>query len=385
VPPAATIRLHDAPVASSSSSAQPVQLMLDSVPLSSYGVYFSQSEPGQSQMATGKNMYVWENSGAVFAAEADGTKMDSPTTLIAGSVDQFVAGSWLNNGNVALIYTEDDSGTENIWTIVFNSKTSVLFKQELGPGTGTDVHIVPYTDGGFAVSWESGSQIDGVGYDAKAYGGNGWIGPLTTLTGDLIGLDSAHLLVAAIAGNSSDDQLYEVYREADVVTPLIDLSPTTLSETVGSSGLTAFTFTLTRSDNTTGTSTVNWMVQGDGAQPASAQDFENDAYPTGTVNFAAGQTQATVTVEVNDASDVQNGDTFTFTLTKATGADLGAAVADATILTSSGSSGSATEAESSPSPSPAASSTSDLVQPDAAPSHAHSPADIMMLADWLFH
>jgi hypothetical protein len=215
---------------------------------------------------------------------------------------------------------------------VFNSKTSAITKQELGPGTA-DVHIIATGEGGFAVSWNSGSEIDSRAYSAHAYSGDGWYGPMTTLSGDILGTNSAGRIVASIAGNSSQDQIYYIDNAAAVTPALILLSPTSLSETVASSGLTAYTFTLSRSYNLSGTAQVNWMVQGDGSQPAGAQDFQNDAYPTGSVTFDPGASQETVTVYVQDASQVQNDDTFTFTLTQATGANLGAAVATAIILT----------------------------------------------------
>jgi hypothetical protein len=376
-PPAGTIREHGSSIATTSSSAEITEPNLGGKPVSDYPVYFDQSEPGNGDLAPGVSLYVWENSGAVFAAESNGSKLGHQTTLIAGSVDQFVAGAFLGTGDVALVYTEDDSGTNNIWTIALDPKTGTMFKQEIGPGSGDDVHIVPISQGDYAVSWDSGSGvIDSVVYDSKAYSGDGWIGPTTVLTGDLVGENKQGDLVASVSGNSSDDQLYTVNREADTPAPLVSLTPTTLTETVSDSGDTAYTFTLTRSYNTTGTATVDWMVQGDGAQPAAAQDFENNAYPTGTVSFAAGQTTATVTVEVNGANAL-NGDTFTFTLTKATGADLSAAVADATIDTSSSSDGEASTTGGA-SASHSASALTDTM-PD------HLPGLIMVWADWLLH
>jgi beta-glucanase (GH16 family) len=337
VPPAATIRANGSPVSSTSSTAQiqPVKFH-GGAPVTSDGIIFLQSAPHSGDLPAGTNMLVWEDSGAVFGAESNGTVLAPATTLLAGTIDQFVGGSWLNDGNVALVYTENDNGVEDIWSLVFNSKTSSISKQELGPGAG-DAQVVATSYGGFAVSWNYGSAVDCVAYSAQAYSGDGWYGALRTLSGNLLGTDSLGKLVAAVAGNPSEVQLYIIDNAAATAPALVSVTPTTISETVGSTGLTPFTFTLTRSYNLTGTSVVSWMVQGDGAQPAPTQDFQNDVLPTGTVTFAPGVSQATVTIYVQDASEVHNDDTFTFTLTQATGTNLGAAVADATILIAGGS------------------------------------------------
>ena len=336
-PPAATIRSAGSPIAATAPAAQIKSVTFhDGAPVTSDGISFLQSAPDPNALPQGTNMLVWENSGAVFAAESNGATLAPATTLLAGAIDQFVGGTWLTDGNVALVYTETDNGVEDLWALVFNSKTSSISKQELGPGTN-DVHVVATSQGGFTVSWSFGSAIDSRAYSAHAYSGDGWYGPLRTLSGDLLGTNSSGKLVAAVAGDPSEDQLYKVDNAAAVTPALVSITPTTLSETVGASGLTPFDFTLTRSYDLTGTSQISWMVQGDGAQPAGTQDFQNDVLPTGTVTFAPGVSQETVVIYVQDANIVQNDDTFTLTLTQATGASLGAAVATATILTGAGS------------------------------------------------
>ena len=83
----------------------------------------------------------------------------------------------------------------------------------------------------------------------------------------------------------------------------------------GSSGGTAFTFTVTRTGSLTGLSTANWAVGGSGANPAAAADFVGGVLPSGTVQFAAGQTTQTITVSV--AADIlkEADEGFAITLT----------------------------------------------------------------------
>ncbi len=86
----------------------------------------------------------------------------------------------------------------------------------------------------------------------------------------------------------------------------------------GNSGLTPFTFTVTREGLLTGTTTVNWAVTGSGPNPANAADF-GGTLPSGVVTFAAGQTTRTITVNVRGDTEVEPDEGFTVTLSNASG------------------------------------------------------------------
>ncbi|MFM7717345.1 MAG: Calx-beta domain-containing protein, partial [Microcystis sp.] len=76
----------------------------------------------------------------------------------------------------------------------------------------------------------------------------------------------------------------------DLTVPTLAIAATNASQTEGNSGSKAFTFTVTRAVNTTGTNNVNWAVTGSGSNPANATDFIGGLFPSGTVSFAAGET-----------------------------------------------------------------------------------------------
>jgi hypothetical protein len=78
--------------------------------------------------------------------------------------------------------------------------------------------------------------------------------------------------------------------------------------------ITPFTFTVTRSVLTTGSSSVDWVVNGSGAHPANATDFDGGMLPSGTVSFTAGQTSAQITVNVAGDITVENDEDFIVTL-----------------------------------------------------------------------
>ena len=94
-----------------------------------------------------------------------------------------------------------------------------------------------------------------------------------------------------------------------------------------------FTFTVTRTGNTTAASTAAFVVGGSGSNPATAADFAGGILPTGTVSFAAGETSKTITVNVAGDSTVEAGENFTVTLSNpSAGTTIGTATATATIL-----------------------------------------------------
>ncbi|WP_219727001.1 hypothetical protein [Cylindrospermopsis raciborskii] len=71
------------------------------------------------------------------------------------------------------------------------------------------------------------------------------------------------------------------------------IASTNATQTEGNSGTKAFTFTVTRSGNTSGASSANWAVTGSGT--INATDF-GGTLPSGIVSFAASETTQTVTV-----------------------------------------------------------------------------------------
>lgn len=93
----------------------------------------------------------------------------------------------------------------------------------------------------------------------------------------------------------------------------------------GDSGVTPYTFTVTRGGDTSGTTTVDYAVTGSGTMAADEADF-GGTFPSGTVSFAAGETEKIVTIDVvgDTLGDADEG--FTVTLSNPSASD--------TILTS---------------------------------------------------
>ena len=114
------------------------------------------------------------------------------------------------------------------------------------------------------------------------------------------------------------------------ILPTVALGPASVSHAEGDAGTTDFAYTLTRTGDTTGASTVAYSVTGSGANPANAADF-GGTLPTGQVTFAAGETTKTITIKVAGDATVEPDEGFTVTLANATGATLGTATAQGII------------------------------------------------------
>ncbi|WP_254066404.1 ELWxxDGT repeat protein, partial [Microcystis aeruginosa] len=124
----------------------------------------------------------------------------------------------------------------------------------------------------------------------------------------------------------------ELWAVSTPAIPTLAIAATSASQTEGNSGSKAFTFTVTRSVNTTGTNNVNWVVTGTGTNPANATDFVGGLLPSGTLSFAAGETSKVITVDVQGDTTVELNENFTVTLSNATnGATITTATATGTI------------------------------------------------------
>ncbi len=134
---------------------------------------------------------------------------------------------------------------------------------------------------------------------------------LTGVTGAVLGISNGKGYI------SNDD----VYQEPP---SQIRFTNTQVSNPEGDQGLTAFTFTVARSGSANVAATVDWGVSGTGPNPALPTDFENGAYPSGTVRFAVGEATKTITVQVAGDTALENNETFSVTLTNPVGAALGA-------------------------------------------------------------
>ncbi|MEA5575244.1 Calx-beta domain-containing protein [Anabaena sp. UHCC 0451] len=117
------------------------------------------------------------------------------------------------------------------------------------------------------------------------------------------------------------------------IIPTLAIAATNANLTEGNnSGTNPFTFTVKRDVNTTGANAVNWAVIGSGTNLANDSDFVGGVFPSGILNFAAGQTSKKITVNVQGDTTVEADENFTVTLSNPTnGATITTATAIGTI------------------------------------------------------
>ncbi|MFM7560645.1 S8 family serine peptidase, partial [Cylindrospermopsis raciborskii] len=114
------------------------------------------------------------------------------------------------------------------------------------------------------------------------------------------------------------------------VIPSLAIASTNATQTEGNSSTKAFTFTVSRTGDTTNSSSANWAVTGFGANQADATDF-GGTLPTGTVSFAAGETSQIITVNVSGDTTVELDEGFTVNLSNPVDATISNGTATGTI------------------------------------------------------
>ncbi len=112
----------------------------------------------------------------------------------------------------------------------------------------------------------------------------------------------------------------------------VSIAATDATKAEGNAGTTAFTFTLTRSGDTSGTQSVAWSVAGSGTSPANTTDFVGGILPAGSVTFATGETAKVITINVQGDTTGEGNEGFTVTLASpSAGLTLGTTSAAGTI------------------------------------------------------
>ncbi len=85
----------------------------------------------------------------------------------------------------------------------------------------------------------------------------------------------------------------------------LSIAATSVNKNEGNASSTPFTFTITRSGDTSGATTVNYAVSGISITPAEASDFVGGVLPSGTVSFAAGELTKLLSIRVQGDLEVE--------------------------------------------------------------------------------
>jgi hypothetical protein len=156
-------------------------------------------------------------------------------------------------------------------------------------------------------------------------------GPLFT---GLENNDVDQLTLIPAPTNADDDPVDGVVMIGTVVSTVeLAIEAADAVKAEGNTGSTPFTFTVIRSGDTSGVTTVDYAVTGSGANPANAADFVGGVLPSGTVTFLAGITSQTITIDVAGDYVVEPDEGFVVTLSNPSAmATITSAAATGTIL-----------------------------------------------------
>jgi Ca2+-binding RTX toxin-like protein len=213
------------------------------------------------------------------------------------------------------------------WLQSFYDSNTALNKWATPGGdfSATTSAVTGFGADGTSGTWSSNAQLvaDVQGWLNNPAANFGWLLKSDEIQDIGIYIDSAEATNAAHRPTLTID-----YTAA---APSLAIAATDAVKAEGNSGSTAFTFTVTRSGDTSGTSSVNYAVTGSGASAASAADFAGSAFPSGSVTFNANETSKVVTVNVNGDTTVELDEGFTVTLASPVGATVATATATGTI------------------------------------------------------
>lgn len=105
----------------------------------------------------------------------------------------------------------------------------------------------------------------------------------------------------------------------DDLKPVVSINQTPISQAEGNSNTTDDVYTVTLSNPSDQTITVNYSTNDGSATVADGDYIDND----GILTFAPGETNKTITVKVNGDNKVETNESFSINLNSANGADLG--------------------------------------------------------------
>jgi hypothetical protein len=205
--------------------------------------------------------------------------------------------------------------------------------------TEVALHLAGVANGGYDIDPYEGNKVVFVRDDTAVIGASGFVDiPVTLRDSRTEGGLNYFIAVIDLPGGvtSAVSNVLKVALNdlppGSVVSTSLSIAAASANNSEGNSATTPFTFTVTRSGSTSETTTVNYAVTGSGAVPADAADF-GGSLPSGVATFTDGQSSQTITVNVSGDLTVESNETFSVTLSGASGgATITTAAAIGTIV-----------------------------------------------------
>jgi hypothetical protein len=254
-----------------------------------------------------------------FAAQdLDGEGPPSQRDLLVSGID--ITGAI--NLNFKALFAEDDASDSNEDWDDFDF---LIVEYQIDGGGFQSVFAIAEIDDGDSFNQEPGidTDFDGVADGSAITSAFTEYGGAIATTGSSLDLRFTFDLDAG-----DEDIAIDNIQITGDVPPFFAIAPTNATKPEGDSGTTAFSFTVTRSGDTSVATSVDYAVS---SAEADASDF-GGVFPSGTVNFLAGETTQTIDIAVSGNAEIEADEAFTVTLSNAFGdAIIRTASADGTI------------------------------------------------------
>ncbi|RLS71631.1 MAG: hypothetical protein DWI00_13105, partial [Planctomycetota bacterium] len=267
----------------------------------------------------------------VYSADADttntwfaGTDAGNRLAEVNGFGDTAPANDWLISAPVNLNTTTGEVLKFDSYTRFTDSGTTspaVRFRYStnysgVGDPTAATWTELPYTAPSITDPLTSSGNID-----------------VSGINGTLVWFAFQYTSSGTTGSTSSQWRVDNFSVQPGTVAPAFAIAATDATKLEGNSGSAAFTFTVTRSGNTTGADSVDYTVTGAVSDGANAADFTGAALPAGTVNFADGEASKVITINVAGDATQEANEGFIVTLSNPTrSGTIGAAIANGSIL-----------------------------------------------------
>jgi len=218
---------------------------------------------------------------------------------------------------------EGNSGTSNMaFTVTLSKASSTPVTVKYATSNGTAMAGQDYTSASGTVTFAAGETSKTINV---AVAGDATVEQDETFTVTLSTPSGAKLGAATATGSITND-------DVAVTPPTVAIGNASKSE--GNTGTSNMSFTVTLSKAQTSPVTVKYATAN-----GSATAGDDYTAATGTITFAAGETSKTVNVVINGDATVEQDETFTVTLSDASGATIGTATATGTITNDDASTG----------------------------------------------
>jgi chitinase len=210
---------------------------------------------------------------------------------------------------------EGNSGTSNMtFTVTLSSASTSPVTVKYATSDGTAAAGADYTAASGTLTFAAGETSKTVNV---AINGDATVESDETFTVTLSEASGATIGTASATGTITND---------DASQSLPSISIANVSKAEGASGTSNMTFTVTLSSASTSAVTVNYATSN-----GTATAGEDYTATSGQLTFAAGETSKTVNVVINGDATVEQNETFTLTLSNATGATIATTSATGTI------------------------------------------------------